>query len=272
MSGLKFAEAAGDERGPATLDQLRALNAEQVLAAWEKNPGMRPQLVVDGWIFPDTIQAIFQAGQQNRVNVLVGFNADEATSMFGQMPPIKASTFRERLQRQYGDFAEEVLALYPVTSDGGVQRVLQTIIRDSWFAFQMKTWAQLMSTVGTDAYLYYFTRVPPIEDSEVYGAYHGAEHVYIVGNLDNTSFKPESTDWNLSQQMMGYWTNFAETGNPNGERLVEWPAYDLETEYYIELGDEVRIGQHLLREECAFFRRYNESGQNSGSPFSLLVP
>jgi para-nitrobenzyl esterase len=26
--------------------------------------------------------------------------------------------------------------------------------------------------------------------------------------------------------MMDYWTNFARTGNPNGEALPNWPAYN----------------------------------------------
>jgi len=58
---------------------------------------------------------------------------------------------------------------------------------------------------------------------------------------------------------MGYWISFARTGDPNGESLVEWPAYETATEYYMELGDEVRVGQHLLKKECDFFYRYNAS-------------
>jgi para-nitrobenzyl esterase len=33
-------------------------------------------------------------------------------------------------------------------------------------------------------------------------------------------------DEGLSGQMTAYWTNFAATGDPNGRRLPEWPAYD----------------------------------------------
>ena len=39
------------------------------------------------------------------------------------------------------------------------------------------------------------------------------------------------TDWNdadreLSRTMVGYWTNFARTGSPNGEGLPDWQAFD----------------------------------------------
>ena len=30
----------------------------------------------------------------------------------------------------------------------------------------------------------------------------------------------------LVHAMGGYWTQFAATGDPNGQKLSEWPAYD----------------------------------------------
>ncbi|MGC2619568.1 MAG: carboxylesterase family protein, partial [Acidobacteriaceae bacterium] len=32
-------------------------------------------------------------------------------------------------------------------------------------------------------------------------------------------------DATLSEQMQGYWTNFAKRGNPNGPGLPKWPGY-----------------------------------------------
>ncbi len=258
-AGLAFARAAGGEEAPAPLETLRSLSANQVLATLKKTPNVRPQIIVDGWVFPDEIHTIFEQGKQSRVDVILGSNADEGTSIFGGMGPMTAEQFRDMVQRQYGQFTDEFFKTYPVNSDDEVRDVLLASVRDGWFTWQMRTWGQLMSTVDAKAYLYYFTRVPPIPESEKYGAYHAAEHVYIVGNLDNTSFTPEPADRQLSKTMMDYWTNFARTGDPNGESLVEWPPFETDTEYYMELGDEVRVGQHLLKKECDFFYRYNES-------------
>ena len=35
--------------------------------------------------------------------------------------------------------------------------------------------------------------------------------------------------------MTAYWTNFAKTGDPNGEGLPVWPAYDASDETLMEL-------------------------------------
>lgn len=261
-TGLAFAQALGTEETPASLEKMRSISAEEVLSTFELKLRLRPQINVDGWVFPDPIELIFKRGDQNPVDVIVGFNADEATSMFGSSSSVTMEAFRDRVKGRYGESAEEFFEIYPFQNDQEAKEAILASVRDAWFAWQMRTWADLVSTTGRKAYLYYFSRVPPIPKSEDYGAYHGAEHVYIVGNLESTSFTPEPVDWDLSKTMMGYWVNFARTGDPNGESLVHWPAYTADTGYYIELGDRVRVNQHLLKKECDFFYKYNASGRS----------
>ena len=123
----------------------------------------------------------------------------------------------------------------------------------------MRMWAQLTATVDAKAWLYHFTRVPPIADSETYGSYHGAEIVYVIGNFHLASFTPEAEDELLAETMSGYWVNFATTGDPNGEGLPVWPNYNFHTKRYMELGDTIQPGSHLLQKECDFFEAYFEA-------------
>ena len=80
------------------------------------------------------------------------------------------------------------------------------------------------------AYCYLFTHfIPGIDDPEstCYGAFHTGECWYIFGTLDRCWRQPLFTedDYQLADMMSTYWTNFAKTGDPNGENVPEWAPY-----------------------------------------------
>jgi para-nitrobenzyl esterase len=79
----------------------------------------------------------------------------------------------------------------------------------------------------------------------------------VIGNFHLASFTPAPEDERLTETMSGYWVNFATTGDPNGPGLPEWLAYDVENEAFMEFGDTIQPGEHLLERECDFFERYN---------------
>ena len=57
--------------------------------------------------------------------------------------------------------------------------------------------------------------------------------------------------------MSSYWVNFATTGNPNGEGLPEWPAFDINSTEIIEFGDQVKSVPLPYKEQLEFFDKYN---------------
>ena len=59
--------------------------------------------------------------------------------------------------------------------------------------------------------------------------------------------------------MGGYWVQFAATGDPNREGLPRWPAYDSETDQYLEFGDEIVVGSGLSREACALYEEIQKA-------------
>ncbi|XP_063103408.1 carboxylesterase 5A isoform X6 [Cavia porcellus] len=56
----------------------------------------------------------------------------------------------------------------------------------------------------------------------------------------------------LSRRMMKYWANFARSGNPNGNDLPLWPAYN-HTEKYLMLNLNMSLGQKLKEERVKFW-------------------
>jgi para-nitrobenzyl esterase len=66
------------------------------------------------------------------------------------------------------------------------------------------------------------------------GAVHAGEIVYVFGTLASSPgviWQPE--DQKLSETMGSYWTNFARTGNPNGDGLPTWPQFGPDDGYQV---------------------------------------
>lgn len=96
----------------------------------------------------------------------------------------------------------------------------------------IESFCALRSTQSTQpAYDYYFDRKLPGDDS---GAFHSAELWFMFHTLGR-SWRPFTQhDYELSDKMMDFWTNFAKYGNPNGKDADgEWKPYT-EADPYVE--------------------------------------
>jgi len=246
--GVEFMEAAGAE----SLQQLRSLSAEQLLAV----NASRTRSVVDGWVLPDTVRSIFAAGKQNNVPVIVGSNADEMTSLTNPATiPRTREALRKRIEAELGELAGEFEALYPAETDADAARAWLDSRRDRGFSVQMRVWARMTATGNSQAYLYQFTRVPPIPNSEYFGAFHAAEIAYAFSNINRLPSQYAELDNKLSDTISAYWVKFAATGDPNGEGLPAWAAYNPDDEPYQDLGDTVETKNHLLKDQLDFWER-----------------
>ncbi len=246
---------------------MRAASAEAV-------QGVAPELVrstanVDGWIFPDTIYGIFAAGRQHDVPVIVGSNADEMTILGGAAGAETLAQYRETVRNEYGEHAGAFLETFPAGTDEEAQRARMASGTDATFGWEMRTWARMMETVSSPAYLYFFSRVPPAPDADQYGAYHTAEIPYV---FDNFGVSPHpyanrdytDTDRRLSEVLASYWVNMAATGNPNSEGLPAWPAYDPEADAALHLGDTIAVEQGIRKDRLDFFDRYYAAQRDGG--------
>lgn len=254
--GTAFAGAAGAK----SLQELRQLSAERILEIFTEAPQgrrFRSRANVDGWFLTDTVRNTFAQGKHNHVPVLVGSNRDELTAFIpkGSVPKTMEG-FRRAARTQYGDMMDEFDRVYPVRTPGEVKDAFIRSRTDSRFTLSMRTWARMAAAGDSPAYLYFFTRVPPIPDSDYYGAFHAAEILYVFHNLHTRERMYEATDEKLADTLSQYWVNFAANGDPNGGGLPRWAPYDVENEAYMDLGDEVKEGHHLRKEQLDFFASY----------------
>lgn len=221
-SNLKQAEQDGlktaTSLGAKSLAELRKLPADQLL----KQNGSRP--IIDGYVVPEPVAAIFAAGKENQVPVLTGWNTDDA--FIGKLKT--AAEYKANIRKQYPATAAVFLKHYPGNTDAEAARSQINISRDMTFGVQNYTWANVQSAKGkAKVYLYRFTRrMPATVEFKKYGAFHTGEVGYVFNNLKFLKRPFEPVDQQLADTISSYWVNFAKTGNPNGEGLPIWPVYN----------------------------------------------
>jgi para-nitrobenzyl esterase len=253
-AGEKLAAALGATQD--TLKALRAKSTDEVLKAGNEQV-VRP--VVDGWVLPQDIYTIFAQGKQNDVPLLIGNNADEGTTLAPQGAMIKAAVYSDGVRQRYGNAADQFLKTYPSGTDDEAVASFYAAYRDQVFGWEMRTWARMQTKTGhKPTYLYYFSRRPPGPQSQKLRAFHAADIAYVFGTFV-WSFPWEEADHKLSDTISSYWVNFATTGNPNGEGLPKWPAYDTQNDQVLELGDQVATRSAVNKAGLDFFDGYYQS-------------
>jgi para-nitrobenzyl esterase len=85
-------------------------------------------------------------------------------------------------------------------------------------------------------YIYHFTRQLPGDDS---GAFHSSELWYEFGTLKRCWRPFEQCDYDLSETMISYLTNFIKSDDPNSEGLPCWKPYTSSSPVRIRLDSEI---------------------------------
>ncbi len=255
--GETFATALGVADADDVLAAMRAVPPEELLRTWFsiKKPGNSAPNI-DGWVLPEAAARIYDTGKQNRVPLVIGFNADEWTTLRHYWPNVTLDGFRKVLHTMYGPLANEALALYPATTDEEAAKAADRWQTDWYFACPSRFIADRMARSDSPVYFYVFSRVVPAPGGEKLGAYHGAEIAYVFDNLAVETWVPRQPyDQELAETMSAAWARFAATGDPNGGGLPTWPTYHSGEEGFLNLGDPVRAGAGVRKDSCDLYEK-----------------
>jgi para-nitrobenzyl esterase len=237
--GLAFQK----QLGATSLANMRRLPAADIVKAEQHLPFL---FTFDGYVIDKQPYDKFSAGAQNDVPLLVGSNADEGRFFF-EGNVIKASSFKSDLAHSpFMYIPPSVLAQYPSDSDAHALASRAALERDVRFGWDMWTWAQLQAMTGrAEVFYYHFAHAPPAPAGSPWTHWHAghwAELPYVFGHPDQAPGAWSREDYSLSETMMGYWTNFAKRGDPNGPGLPAWPSFKSTRQQVLYFDDAVHVG------------------------------
>lgn len=253
---LRFAESLGVAgTGADALARLRALPAQDIIgnihlgvlaeealrcvAGEAKQPGTQAGCipvysgtpVIDGRIVTGTPEARLQAGDAQRVPVLIGTTATDLPQFF---PPIGADPFS-----YFGDDADAARAHYTlpwtarlvlfVTGKREVSRLAPwlSIGADMTMHEPARFVARQVTAGGNRAWVYRFTYTAESTRPKAKKQTHSGELPFLFQTLEaRYADSVTANDRAMARAFGMYVGSFARTGDPNGGDLPTWPAFD----------------------------------------------
>lgn len=238
--GQQFADRFAPP-GQGQIAALRQIPAEQLYQLIKKEFSfMRFNPFFGGNALPKHPLEAFLDGDQARVPLLLGSNADEGTFLLPLMGTpvagyrdVESHEVAGIVSERYGNLAETLFDLYPGLYQGKESAQVE-FLGDNFVRANDHFYALNAARVGQPVYRYLFTRTPP-SPRQTLGAYHGSEVAFVHGKF-LPIFDYSEEDKALAQAMGDYWVQFARSGDPNLTPHPEWPAYTATDQRQMRLG------------------------------------
>ncbi len=238
---------------------LRAVPADTIVS--NQGPYLTNDITIEPRVIPvDPFDALQQHGSP--VPFLTGGTREEFAGL-GDNPntPLDATGYataiHTRFDRYGATVADQVLALYPASAYDTPEYALIAVDSDFNGACLVRKIARAATGANRPpVWRYLYThRFENDASLAAFRAFHRAELFFVFGNLNviNGAYTPTTAEVAFAEQMMGYWTRFAATGDPNGSGATQWLRYDPTTDTMMQLDDTSMVINGYHNTQCDYF-------------------
>jgi len=218
---------------------------------------------IDGWALKQSPIEALKSGNYNKVPLIVGSNRDEF-KLFSVTTPGARLIPKSLIEKIMTDFLGREVTdgfkkLYPYKNYRRPADAALDAMGDIGLGCRCY-WAVEALADKQPVYYYRFDYDEHLAPHMV-GAAHAVEIPFVFGNLDrapatiflNKRLRKKAEP--LKEAMMSYWTNFAKTGDPNGEGLVQWQQYDSVKRQRIYFDIPITLKETDNVEKCEFWSK-----------------
>jgi para-nitrobenzyl esterase len=264
--GGKLAARLGCDASPDAMACLRRKSPAEVLTATATSTSLFVDTllfapVFDGRVLPVSPQAVLNDPKRRGAPMIVGSTGNEGAAYIKDEKNLTLARYETFLAARFGDQTQAARKLFPAATNAEVPGAIDRLVTVAANAQPARLMARSLARSGSPSYLHRFTRRPGTAQAKACGAFHGVDLAYVFGNMP-AGAGYDDLDRELSKRMMGYWVNFAKTGDPNGPGLAPWPAYDPASDQSLNFGDTVQTERGLYKQECDFIDQVSRFRQN----------
>jgi para-nitrobenzyl esterase len=266
----------GSDAGVSPTDVLGCLRAVDpaTLAGWvpptvpatSSSPGagsvvgppFTPTIEGAGGVLPDSPANLIASGAYDKAAaVLAGTNENEwgFFAILQTNPVTTVDGLNQMIAADFGDVATQVQAAYTApgtVTDANASQVYIDLMTDFIFRCPARRLARSLLAQGSPHVFLYSYDIGP--------AWHAFELEPIFDFTGVVALGAAVPSPGLTDDMLGYWTRFAATGDPNGGAdagAPAWPAYAAATDQYLEMLDPTpMVISQLRKTQCDVWDSY----------------